>query len=149
MFTIIYSTWVVAMANIITGSCCCGYVTFTLEDCFSDFHFCPCEQYRKLTGTAHSSNLFTSPENINWVNGTDKIKRYDHRKCFFSKAFCENCGSGLPFLSKSCKSLIVPADSLSEERSKKLDAQIFDSEQTKRNKSSSTVAKVSCFLNPI
>jgi hypothetical protein len=131
----------VAMANIITGSCCCGDVAFTLEDYFSKFYLCHCEQCRKLTGTAHASNLFTSPENINWINGTDKIKRYDHQERSFSKAFCENCGSGLPFFSKDGKSLIVPAGSLNEEPSKKIDARIFCSEQTKWYKSSLTVAK--------
>ena len=133
------------MAKIITGNCCCGDVAFTLEDCFSKFYFCHCEQCRKLTGTAHASNLFTSPKNIHWIHGVDKIKRYDHKERSFSKAFCGNCGSGLPFLSKSGESLIVPAGSLNEEPSKKIDAQIFYSEQTEWHKSSLTVAKVSGF----
>lgn len=133
------------MVNIISGSCCCGDVEFTLEDNFSNFFFCHCEQCRKLTGTAHASNLFTSPDNINWVNGADKIKRYDHPKRSFSKAFCENCGSGLPFLSLSGKSLIVPAGSLNGEPSIKLDAQIFCSEQAEWHKNGVQVAKVSHF----
>lgn len=133
------------MANIISGSCCCGDVEFTLENNFSNFFFCHCEQCRKLTGTAHASNLFTSPDNINWINGADKIKRYDHPKRSFSKAFCENCGSGLPFLAQSGKSLIVPAGSLNGEPSIKLDAQIFCSEQTEWHKNGLKVAKVSGF----
>lgn len=133
------------MADMITGSCCCGDVAFTIKDCFSNFYFCHCKQCKKLTGTAHASNLFTSPDNINWTCGEDKIKRYDHQERSFSKAFCENCGSGLPFLSKDEKSLIVPAGSLNEESSKKLDAHIFYSEQTEWHKSSLAAAKFSGF----
>ncbi|MGB2742220.1 MAG: GFA family protein [Cognaticolwellia sp.] len=133
------------MTNIITGSCCCGDVAFTLEDNFNKFFFCHCEQCRKLTGTAHASNLFTSPTNINWVHGIDKIKRYDHQERSFSKAFCENCGSGLPFISQSGKSLIVPAGSLDNEPSKVLDAQIFCSEQAEWHNIGVTVAKTASF----
>ena len=136
------------MANIITGNCCCGDVSFTLENNFNNFFLCHCDQCRKLTGSAHASNLFTSLDNINWVNGADKIRRYDHQERSFSKAFCENCGSGLPFLSQNGKSLIVPAGSLNEEPSKKIDAQIFCSEQTEWHKSGLTAAKVSGFQKP-
>ncbi len=118
------------MINQISGSCCCGNVTFTLEDNFSNFYFCYCEQCRKFTGTAHASNLFTSPDNIKWGKGIASINRYDHPERSFSKAFCNECGSGLPFVSKSGKSLIVPAGSLNDEPSKQLDAQIFCAEQT-------------------
>jgi hypothetical protein len=127
------------MATIITGGCCCGDVTFTVEDNFSDFFFCHCEQCRKLTGSAHASNLFTSPDNINWLSTIEKIKRYDHPERAFSQAFCANCGSGLPFLTQSGESLIVPAGSLNEEPSKLLDAQIFCAEQTKWHKNGLSV----------
>ena len=122
------------MVKIITGGCCCGDVTFTVEDSFSDFFFCHCEQCRKLTGSAHAANLFTSPDNINWVTGVDKIKRYDHPERTFTQAFCENCGSGLPFVTQGETSLIVPAGSLNEESVKTLDAQIFCAEQTEWHK---------------
>lgn len=133
------------MPNQITGSCCCGDVAFTVEDNFSDFFFCHCEQCRKLTGTAHAANLFTSPDNINWTKGKEKIKRYDHQDRSFTKAFCDNCGSGLPFVTQSGKSLIVPAGSLNEEPSKPLDALIFCAEQAEWHKTVATVAKFSGF----
>ncbi|MDO6417528.1 GFA family protein [Amphritea sp. 2_MG-2023] len=133
------------MANMISGSCCCGDVEFTLADNFSNFYFCHCEQCRKLTGSAHASNLFTSPDNINWVKGAEKVKRYDHQERTFSKAFCENCGSGLPFISQSGKSLIVPAGSLNGEPSIALDAQIFCSEQTEWHQQGLQVTKVPGF----
>ncbi|WP_445772644.1 GFA family protein [Shewanella sp.] len=133
------------MTNIISGSCCCGDVEFTLENSFSNFFFCHCEQCRKLTGSAHASNLFTSPNNINWTKGVEKIKRYDHPQRSFSKAFCEHCASGLPFISQSGKYLIVPAGSLNGEPSIRLDAQIFCSEQTEWHKKGMQTAKVPGF----
>ena len=122
------------MSQKIAGSCCCGSIEFTIKDKFSKFYFCHCLQCRKLTGSAHASNLFTSPENINWIKGKDKTKRYDHSERSFSKVFCVECGSGLPFLAQSGKYLIVPAGSLDDEPSKKLDAQIFCSEQAEWHK---------------
>lgn len=122
------------MSNEITGSCCCEGVAFKLENNFDKFFFCHCEQCRKLTGSAHASNLFTSPSNIEWTKGADKIQRYDHPTRSFSKSFCSDCGSGLPFLSQSGQSLIVPAGSLNEEPTKPLDAQIFCEEQAQWHK---------------
>ena len=133
------------MPKQITGSCCCGDVAFTVEDDFSDFFFCHCEQCRKLTGTAHAANLFTSPNNINWINGKEKVKHYDHQERSFSKAFCENCGSGLPFVTQSGTSLIVPAGSLDGEPSKRLDAQMFCAEQAEWHNIGVDVAKFSGF----
>jgi hypothetical protein len=133
------------MVKEISGGCCCGNVTFTVEDDFSNFYFCHCEQCRKLTGTAHAANLFTSPDNIKWFKGINSIKRYDHPERSFSKAFCNECGSGLPFLSKSGTSLIIPAGSLNNEPSKQLDAQIFCDEQTLWHKAGLEAAKVSGF----
>ena len=135
------------MANLLTGSCCCGDVAFTVEDNFSAFYFCHCEQCRKLTGSAHAANLLTSPSNINWTNGQGKIRRYDHPQRTFSKTFCESCGSGLPFLTQNGKSLIVPAGSLNEEPSRKLDAEVFYAEQAEWHKNATNAAKFPRFLN--
>ena len=124
----------IMMSNVITGSCCCGEVTFKIEGIFSKFYFCHCVQCRKLTGSAHASNLFTSPDNITWISGENKIQRYDHQERSFSKAFCKSCGSGLPFISRVSKSLIVPAGSLNEEPNAQVDAQIFCTEETQWHK---------------
>lgn len=133
------------MTNTISGNCCCGDVAFTLANNFSNFFFCHCEQCRKLTGSAHAANLFTSPDNITWTKGAEKVKRYDHPERAFSKAFCEICASGLPYLSQSGHALIVPAGSLNQEPSITLDAQIFCSEQTDWHKKGLQATQVSGF----
>ncbi|WP_354625813.1 GFA family protein [Psychromonas sp. MME2] len=130
----------------LTGGCCCGAVSFAVEDNFSHFYFCHCEQCRKLTGSAHASNLFTEPDNIRWIAGQDKIKRFIHPTRSFSKNFCLVCGSALPFLSQSGRYLLVPAGSLNTEPTKRVDAQIFCSEQTQWHKSGIKAIKVDKFL---
>ena len=117
------------MEKILTGGCVCGEVKFTLEDDFDNFYFCHCEQCRKMTGSGHASNLFTRPENIKWEKGLESIKRYDHPTRAFSQVFCIHCGSGLPYLSKSGKALVVPAGALDSEPAKQPDAHIFCSEE--------------------
>ena len=103
------------MNNTIKGSCLCGAVTFTLVKDFKAFHLCHCVQCRKITGSAHASNLFTAPENIEWTSGTDLVKTFDHPENNFRKVFCGECGSGLPYESRRIPMLIVPAGSLDDE----------------------------------
>ncbi|PCJ30659.1 MAG: aldehyde-activating protein [Gammaproteobacteria bacterium] len=133
------------MTKKITGGCCCGKVSYSLEDDFSKFFFCHCEQCRKLTGSAHAANLFTYAENINWDKGVEHTRRYEHPTRSFAKVFCTECGSGLPYLSSTGQFLIVPAGSLNEEPSKLPDAQIFCSEQTQWHKAGLEADKVAKF----
>ncbi|MFT6052246.1 MAG: hypothetical protein ACI9B9_001895 [Halioglobus sp.] len=101
------------MIDTLPGSCLCGAVTFEVKDEFTQFHLCHCQQCQKVTGSAHASNAFTKPENIQWLSGVDQLKRYDIPGRSFTKVFCATCGSGLPFMPQSGKTLIVPVGSLS------------------------------------
>ncbi|WP_115717560.1 GFA family protein [Gallaecimonas mangrovi] len=98
----------------IHGSCLCGQVSFELENRFSQFHLCHCSQCQKATGSAHASNLFTSPDNIHWLTGSDFVSRYDVPGRTISNAFCRHCGSALPYVSGSGKALVVPAGCLDD-----------------------------------
>lgn len=117
------------MSQTLKGSCCCGSVSFTVKDEFSRFYICYCQQCRQLTGSAHAANLFTSPANLTWLSGQDQLKRYDHPTRTFSKVFCSECGSALPFVNKSGEYLIVPAGCLLDAPSIAVQAQIFCDEQ--------------------
>lgn len=98
----------------ITGSCLCGAVSFELDDNFQQFNLCHCKQCQRTTGSAHVSNLFTDSGNIRWIQGEDCVKRFDVPGRVISNAFCVECGSRLPYVSKSGKSLIVPAGTLDQ-----------------------------------
>ncbi|MCP3867429.1 MAG: GFA family protein [Gammaproteobacteria bacterium] len=95
------------------GSCLCGQVKFTVTGPFSGFHLCHCSRCRKDSGSAHASNIFTGPENIQWLSGAELVKRYDLPTARrFAKCFCTECGSPVPYLSRDGKFLIIPAGSL-------------------------------------
>tara|TARA_B100000809_G_scaffold256599_1_gene296812 strand:+ start:55 stop:459 length:405 start_codon:yes stop_codon:yes gene_type:complete len=96
----------------VTGSCLCGKVTFASNNEFDQFHLCHCIQCQKTTGSAHASNLFTKPDNITWLSGFELVKRFDVPSRAISKAFCTECGCGVPYLSGTGKALVIPAGCL-------------------------------------
>ena len=102
-------------AEKITGGCLCEKVRFEVNNTFSKFYFCHCKQCRKITGSAHASNLFTRPDAIKWTAGEEYKKRFNYPDRDFTAVFCTECGSGLPFVTKSGKALLVPAGSLDAE----------------------------------
>jgi hypothetical protein len=117
------------MLELISGKCLCGRVKFELENQFKHFYICHCEQCRKTTGSAFAANLFGSPEQFRFTSGANKIKRFDHDKRGFTKAFCTECGSGIPYLNSTGEAVIVPAGSLDAEPQYNTKNFIFHSEK--------------------
>ncbi len=109
----------------LTGSCLCGAVTFEVENEFQNFQLCHCSQCQKTTGSAHASNLFTGPKNIEWHSGVEAIVRFDLKGRGISNSFCSKCGSRVPYLSRSGETLVVPAGSLDGKPSVSPKANIF------------------------
>lgn len=131
--------------NTITGSCLCGEVTFNCQDKFDHFQLCHCTQCQKSSGSAHASNYFTTAENINWLSGKQTIKRYNVPGRAISSAFCQTCGSPVPYVSKSGKALIVPAGCLDSLPSQQLERHIFWCEKAAWYEQVSQVDKVEKF----
>ena len=117
------------MIKTLTGGCLCGAVNFSLKDSFQSFYFCHCQQCKQLTGSAFAANLATDKSNITWLSGQDKVSNYEHPSRNFSKAFCRQCGSALPFINKTGTSLVVPAGSLNDPPEMKPQANIFIAEE--------------------
>ena len=113
----------------LTGGCLCGAVRYRVNNKFSHFFLCHCKQCQQFTGSAFAANIFTSPENIQWLTDNDKISCYEHPSREFSKAFCSACGCALPFINQSGKSLIIPAGSLFDKVENIPEANIFVNEQ--------------------
>ena len=66
-----------------------------------------------MTGSAFASNIQAAPAEVKWLSGAEYVKRFDYpRDRLFTKVFCSECRSGLPFLNKSGKKLFIPAGSL-------------------------------------
>lgn len=118
------------MSELIKGKCLCGKVEYEIENSFSQFYICHCEQCRKITGSAYASNLFGDPRQFNIICGLEKIKRFDHDVRGFTKAFCIVCGSGVPYLNSEGNSIVVPAGTLDGEPKFSKKSVIFHKEKT-------------------
>ncbi len=112
--------------NAVTGSCLCGKTRYELKDNLGVFQYCHCSRCRKFTGSAHAANVFVAPGDFLWLDGEEYVGRYDpeHTK-YFATAFCKNCGSSLPWLSKSGRVVVVPAGTLDGDPGIRPDKNIF------------------------
>ena len=100
----------------LTGSCLCGAVKYSVTTEVKKFYFCHCEQCRKITSSSFASNILAKPSKVTWLSGSDKVKRFDYPSDkSYTKVFCKECGSGLPFLNESETNLFIPAGSLDSE----------------------------------
>ena len=83
------------------GSCLCGEVEYQITGNMGIFQYCHCSRCRKVTGSAHASNLFVTPEQFNWLKGQSSVVNFLPQETkYFATAFCEKCGSSLPWRSK-------------------------------------------------
>lgn len=106
--------------NKITGSCLCGSVSYQYEGPARVFQYCHCSRCRKFTGTAHASNIIVDPPQFQWLSGEEYVGRFEHPEAkHFATSFCKNCGSSLPWPTKSGKAVIVPAGTLDDDPGEK------------------------------
>jgi len=97
----------------VQGSCLCGKVTYRITGSLNVFQYCHCSRCRKFTGSAFASNLLVSPDQFQWTTGGELVGRYEQPDAkHFATAFCKNCGSSLPWLAKSGRTVVVPAGTL-------------------------------------
>ena len=97
----------------VSGTCLCNKVSYEITGNMGVFQYCHCSRCRKFTGSAHAANLFVSPDDFRWLSGEDSVGRYDPADTrYFATSFCTNCGSSLPWLSKSGRVVIIPAGTL-------------------------------------
>ncbi|WP_438864084.1 GFA family protein [Neptunicella sp.] len=102
--------------NKASGQCLCGVIKFEINGEMSSFHICYCSRCRHSTGSAHASNIFARPENITWLSGKENIQRFELESAkSWTKQFCKNCGSSVPYINRAATFLVVPAGSLDED----------------------------------
>ena len=101
------------MSETLQGSCLCGRVAYCLTGSIQACYYCECSQCRKTTGSVAATNLRLAPTPIRWIRGRDRVRRYrDPTGRDFSRAFCIDCGSPLPYENRLGTSVVVPAGSL-------------------------------------
>ena len=108
------------------GSCLCGEVEYEISGNMGIFQYCHCSRCRKFTGSAHASNLFVKPTDFKWNKGEDMVMSYqpDFSK-YFATAFCQQCGSSMPWLSKSGQVMVITAGTLDDAPSIRPNQNIF------------------------
>ena len=115
----------------IGGECLCGAVRYRATGPWLRFVHCHCSRCRRATGTGHATNLFTAPENVEWISGKSDVVRYDLPGAqSFATCFCSSCGSPLPHLTRSGSAWVIPAGSLEREPSASPSARVFWSSRT-------------------
>lgn len=108
------------------GSCLCGSVVYEIAGEPGTFQYCHCSRCRKVTGSAHASNLFVKPDQFCWLYGAEHVGRYEHPEAeHYATGFCKLCGARLPWLTKSGSVVVVPAGTLDDDPGKRPTRSIF------------------------
>ena len=95
------------------GSCLCNDVQYEITGSLGVFQYCHCSRCRKFTGSAYAANIIVAPNQFRWLEGEELLGRYEVPEArHFATSFCKNCGSSLPWLAKSGKSVVIPAGTL-------------------------------------
>lgn len=100
----------------VKGSCLCRKVSYVIRGDLGIFQYCHCSRCRKFTGSAFAANLLVSPADFQWLTGESYVGRYTPGGVrHFATGFCRVCGSSLPWLAQSGKTVVVPAGTLDED----------------------------------
>jgi len=95
------------------GSCFCGEVEYEVTGNLGIFNYCHCSRCRKFTGSVHAANFIVSMDQFTWLKGESLVGRYvPEETSHFSTAFCQKCGSSLPWYTKNGKIVVVPAGTI-------------------------------------
>ncbi|MEW8430768.1 MAG: GFA family protein [gamma proteobacterium symbiont of Ctena orbiculata] len=97
----------------VTGSCLCGEVSYVVKGNLGIFQYCNCSRCRKFSGSAFAANLLVAPNDFEWLKGEESVGRYELQEArHFATCFCKKCGSSLPWLAQSGRTVVVPAGTL-------------------------------------
>ncbi|MEP3329176.1 GFA family protein [Sedimentitalea sp.] len=128
--------------NPITGQCLCGAVKFRISGEFESFFLCHCSRCRKDSGSAHSSNLFSSTAKLTWLSGEESINTFRLSGSLHAKSFCAACGSALPFSQPEIGFLVVPAGSLDSRIDMRPNAHICCSSRANWDKDLTSIERI-------
>jgi len=105
-----------APEHCVRGSCQCGAVAFHVTEPFKVIHNCHCSRCRQARAAAHTTNGFTSVSGVDFYRGKDRIKLFKVADAkFFTHAFCDSCGSGVPRLDQERGIAAIPIGALDDD----------------------------------
>jgi len=97
----------------LTGSCLCGTVAFTVEGPLPGLYQCHCSLCRKVTGSSNNTATLVATSRFRWVRGEESIRSFV-RDTGYRNDFCSHCGSTVPNLTTSGDTVWIPAGLLDE-----------------------------------
>lgn len=98
------------------GSCLCQSVSYEIKPPYKLFQYCHCSRCRKVTGSAHASNIYIPSSQFKWLLGAEHVGRFEHPTAkYYATSFCKVCGSSLPWEVKGGKNVVVPAGTLDDD----------------------------------
>ena len=80
-------------SEVCAGSCLCGEVSYQYSGSLRQFIMCHCNQCKRASGTAFTSNVIANSEGIKW-EGKDLIREFESSPGKF-RGFCQLCGSSM------------------------------------------------------
>lgn len=80
----------------ITGSCLCGGIEYTITGQLEKIQVCHCLQCRKAQGGPLATNIPVEIDNFTIVKGKEKLKEYESQtRQGKHRVFCSCCGSSI------------------------------------------------------
>lgn len=115
----------------INGTCLCGKVAFEVNSPPLKFLYCHCRSCRKSSGSIHAANLAFPEDSVQWKRGEDLVERFvdTDENPGFRRAFCRNCGSPVPKLSRNGQFWVVPSGLLDSDPGIRPQANIYWAER--------------------
>lgn len=94
----------------LTGSCCCGGVTFALSEPPAMMATCHCSRCRKVGASVF---VIVNADSFRWTGGQELVARYEPEEGYiYSRAFCRRCGSSLGDAGSDKPTFAIAADAL-------------------------------------
>jgi len=105
-----------APADTIRGGCLCDAVEFHVLEPFKVIHNCFCSRCRQARAAAYTTNGFTSMHGVRFIQGEKHVSLYKIPTArYFTHAFCNTCGSGLPRVDAQRNIAVIPLGALDDD----------------------------------
>ena len=80
---------------LISGSCLCGSVKFTIKNQPEKFYRCHCSLCRRQSGVGHNLATIVKIEDFDWQTSSSFISSWK-KESGYRNDFCNSCGSTVP-----------------------------------------------------
>ena len=98
---------------LISGSCLCGAVKFTIKNQPEKFYRCHCSLCRRQSGVGHNLATIVKVEDFDWQTSEELISSWK-KESGYRNDFCKKCGSTVPNILRGQPYVWLPLGLLNE-----------------------------------